>query len=84
MRGRLQKDTYNGNTIKTYLSDYQSRQSEPYGGAKDRNGGNGTMRLMRLNKTKQTLSVLTFIPQANGAVIKETDGDSQFTDALYK
>ncbi len=39
---------------------------------------------MRLNKTKQTLSVLTFIPQANGAVIKETDGDSQFTDALYK
>ncbi|MGE9313885.1 metallophosphoesterase [Niabella sp. CJ426] len=78
------KDTYNGNTIKTYLSDYQSRQGEPYEGAKDRNGGNGTMRLMRLNKTKQTLSIVTFIPQANGSVIKETDGDSQFTDALYK
>lgn len=78
------KDTYNGNTIKTYLSDYQSRQSEPYGGTKDRNGGNGTMRLMRINKTKQTLSVVTFMPQANGTVISETDGDSQFTHNLYQ
>ena len=78
------KDEYNGNVIKTYLSDYQSRQSAPYSGTKDRNGGNGSMRLMRLNKTKQTLSVLTFIPKPNGTIVKETDGDSQFTDALYK
>lgn len=78
------KDTFNGNTIKTYLSDYQSRQSPPYGGKQDRNGGNGTMRLMRLNKTKQTLSVITFIPQKKGSVTAETDPDSQFTDALYK
>ncbi|WP_346238727.1 metallophosphoesterase [Niabella insulamsoli] len=79
----FRKDTYNGNIIKTYLQDYQSRQSPPYGGSKDRNGGSGTMRLMRLNKTKQTLSVLTFTPQANGSVIKEQDGDSEFTHGLY-
>ncbi|MCH5599182.1 metallophosphoesterase family protein [Niabella ginsengisoli] len=79
----FRKDTHNGNVIKTYLSDYQSRQSPPYSGAKDRNGGSGTMRLMRLNKTKQKISILTFTPQPNGTVIKEEDGDSKFTDALY-
>ncbi len=78
------KDEFKGNTIKTYLSDYQSRQSPPYGGKNDRNGGDGTMRLMRLNHTKQTLNVITFIPQKNGSVVHETDPDSQFTDPLYK
>jgi len=80
----FRKDTFNGNTIKTYLSDYQSRQNPPYEKAKDRNGGNGTMRLMRLNKSKQTLSVVTFMPQAGGRVDFETDEDSRFTEPLYK
>ncbi|MFT4092521.1 MAG: metallophosphoesterase [Niabella sp.] len=80
----IRKDVYNGHVIKSYLSDYQSRQNAPYSGAKDRNGGNGVMRLMRINKTRQTLSVITFAPQANGSVIKEEDGDSQFTEPLFK
>ena len=80
----FRKDEYNGNVIKTYLSDYQARQSAPYGGKKDRNGGNGLMRLMRLNKTKQNLSIITFAPRANGQIIKEEDGDSQFTEPLFK
>ena len=80
----FRRDVYNGNTIKGYLSDYQSRENAPYGGKKDRNGGNGTMRLMKFNRTKQTLSVVTFTPKANGQVEYETDGDSQFTEALYK
>lgn len=79
----FRKDRYNGSIIKTYLQDYQSRQDPPYSGAKDRNGGSGTMRLMRINKTKQTLSVLTFTPQADGKVLYEEDADSKFTDALF-
>ena len=79
----FRKDTFNGNVIKTYLTDYQARQNSPYSGAKDRNGGNGTMRLMRFNKTKQTLSVITFAPQTNGSVVKEEDEDSQFTQPLF-
>lgn len=78
------KDEFKGNVIKTYLADYQSRQSPPYGGAKNRNGGSGTMRLMRINKSRQTLSVLTFTPQANSTVVNESDGDSRFTDALFR
>ncbi|TZF82816.1 hypothetical protein FW774_15115 [Pedobacter sp. BS3] len=80
----FRRDDYNGHVIKSYLTDYQSRQNPPYSGEKDRNGGNGTMRLMKINKTKQTLSVTTFIPRANGMVIKEEDGDSQFTEPLFK
>lgn len=80
----FRKDTFNGHVIKTYLSDYQSRQNPPYAGAKDRNGGNGTMRLMVFNHTRKTLSVLTFAPQHDGSVIKETDADSEFTQPLYK
>ncbi|WP_460766682.1 metallophosphoesterase [Niabella terrae] len=79
----FRKDSTGASVIKTYLSDYQSRQNPPYSGAKDRNGGNGTMRLMRINTTKQTLSVLTFIPDQNGKVILEKDADSQFTHPLY-
>lgn len=80
----FRKDTFNGNVIKTYLTDYQARQSPPYRGPQDRNGGNGNMRLMRFNKTKQTLSVITFAPQADGSVVKEEDEDSQFTQPLFK
>ncbi|HEY0670500.1 MAG TPA: metallophosphoesterase [Sphingobacteriaceae bacterium] len=80
----FRKDNYNGNIIKTYLTDYQFRQNAPYGGIKDRNGGNGTMRLMKFNKTKQSISVTTFAPRANGQLIKEEDEDSQFTEPMFK
>lgn len=80
----FRKDEFNGNVIKTYLTDYQFRENAPYGGKKDRNGGNGTLRLMKFNKTKQTLSVTTFAPQSDGKVITEEDEDSQFIEPLYK
>jgi len=79
----FRKETYNGNVIKAYLADYQSRQNPPYSGTKDRNGGNGTMRLMRFNITKHTLSVITFVPKDDGSVVMEVDGDSQFTEPLF-
>lgn len=79
----FRRDVFNGNTIKGYLTDYQSRENSPYGGTKDRNGGNGLMRLMKFNLTKQTLSVTTFSPKTNGQVIYEIDGDSKFTEPLY-
>lgn len=80
----FRRDTYKDHVIKSYLTDYQSRQNPPYSGEKDRNGGNGTMRLMKFNTTRQTLSVVTFAPRANGGLIKEEDGDSQFTEPLFK
>jgi hypothetical protein len=80
----FRRDVYNGSTIKGYLTDFQFRENPPYSGPKDRNGGNGTMRLMKFNKTKQTLAVTTFIPKTNGRIEYETDGNSQFTEPLYK
>ncbi|MEJ7778412.1 MAG: metallophosphoesterase [Daejeonella sp.] len=80
----FRSDEYNGNVIKTYLADYQARQSAPYGGQKDRNGGNGLMRLMKFNKTQQTLVTTTFAPRPNGIVIKEEDADSKFIKPLFK
>lgn len=79
----FRRDTANGNIIKTYLTDYQSRRNAPYTDEKDRNGGNGNMRVMRFNTSKNTLSMVTFTPQKNGAVIRETDTDSQFTEPIY-
>jgi hypothetical protein len=66
------KTNYNGHIIKSYLADFQSRPV----------GGNGNMRLMKLNKTLQTLSVRTFAPKS-GPNIVETDADSEFSDGLY-
>ncbi|WP_018627409.1 metallophosphoesterase [Niabella aurantiaca] len=80
----FRRDTFQNNVIKTYLTDYQSRRNPPYAGAEDRNGGNGLMRLLRFNTSKQTVSALTFIPQKDGEVIFETDGDSQFTEPAYQ
>lgn len=60
------QDGYAGNIIKSYLSDYQSRE----------NGGHGLMRLMRFNKTTDLVSIRTFSPYTGQ---EEKDGDSQFT-----
>ncbi|ARS36001.1 metallophosphoesterase [Pontibacter actiniarum] len=77
----FRRDNYNGHIIKSYLADYQSRENAPYDGT-NRNGGNGLMRMMKFNTTKQTLTVRTFAPRP-GSNILETDGDSQFTEPLY-
>lgn len=79
----FRRDAYQNNVIKTYLSDFQSRQNPPYEGEKNRNGGNGLMRLMEFNLTNQTISVKTFAPRENGIHIIEEDEDSKFTKALY-
>lgn len=73
------EDTYNCNTIKTYLSDYQGRVEEDG----ERRGGYGRMRLMKFNITNQTLSVRTFAPRADGNHLIEDDADSQFTKPLF-
>lgn len=76
-------ENFNGKTIKMYLSDYQSRRNAPYT-EKDRNGGNGLMRLMKFNLTKGTLSIRTMAPRKDGKHIWEEDGDSMFTHLLYR
>lgn len=76
-------ENYNGNTIKLYLSDYQSRRNPPYT-ENDRNGGNGTMRLMKFNLKDGTLSVRTLTPQTDGNHVWEEDDDSKFTHPLFK
>ncbi|MCC9138845.1 metallophosphoesterase [Pontibacter silvestris] len=78
----FRRDVNNGHVIKSYLADYQSRESYPYDGSA-RNAGNGLMRLMTFNKTQQTLSVRTFAPRSGGAILFEKDGDSEFTMPLY-
>lgn len=65
------EDTYQGNTVKTYISGYQGRT----------NGGNGWMRLMTFSKSKDLIRVRTYSPTLG---IFETDGDSQFTKPLYR
>lgn len=60
------QDGYAGNTIKSFLSDYQSRP----------NGGHGLMRLMKFSKSKDLISVRTFSPYTGE---EETDADSKFT-----
>jgi hypothetical protein len=60
------KDTFQGNTIHTFLSDYQRRE----------NGGNGLMRLYHFSPGRNLLEVKTLSSLNNEY---ETDGDSQFT-----
>lgn len=75
-------ERYNGQTIKIFLTDYQSRRNPPHVET-DRNGGNGILRLMKFDQTNQQLSVRTFIP-FNDRVVEEADGDSNFSVPLYK
>jgi hypothetical protein len=64
------EDTWNGHTIHTFLSDYQSRP----------NGGHGMMRLYTFSVKSNTISVKTFSPYTNE---EETDADSQFSVPLF-
>jgi len=64
------QDGYAGNIIKSYLSDYQSRE----------NGGHGLMRIMGFSKNKDLVSVHTFSPYTHE---DEKDGDSEFTTPWF-
>jgi hypothetical protein len=62
----MRSDTYNGNTIYTVLSDYQSWT----------NGGNGYLRIMEFDANNNSVSVKTYSPTLN---VYETDANSQFS-----
>jgi hypothetical protein len=78
----LKELNFEGRKIKVLLTDYQGRRNPNYTD-KDRNGGNGILRLMKFNQDKQILSVRTFIPKPN-EIIEENDDDSNFSVPLYK
>lgn len=59
-------DVYNGNTVYTLMSDYQSRT----------NGGNGWLRILEFSPSNNVIRVKTYSPTLNQF---ETDADSQFT-----
>ncbi|SIO36692.1 metallophosphoesterase [Chitinophaga niabensis] len=62
-------DTFEGHTIHTFLSDYQSRP----------NGGGGMMRLYKFAVASREIRVKTFSPVTG---VAERDGDSEFTVAF--
>jgi len=65
------QDTYAGKTVKTFLSDYQSRPK----------GGNGLMRLMKFSPEKDLISVQTLSPYLGSY---EKDGDSEFVKPWFR
>ncbi|KGE14470.1 metallophosphoesterase [Sphingobacterium deserti] len=67
----FRQDSYNGSTVKSFLSDYQSRPM----------GGNGMMRLMRFDLEKDQIQVRTFSPYHD---YEELDADSHFTLGLFR
>ncbi|HOC57362.1 MAG TPA: Ig-like domain-containing protein [Verrucomicrobiota bacterium] len=58
-------NTYNGNTVRTLISDYQCRT----------NGGNGWMRIMDFSPSNNVVTVQTYSPWTDEY---ETDEDSEF------
>lgn len=65
-------ETQNGHTVKVFLSDYQGRP----------NGGNGYMRIMKFNKTLNTIDVRSIQPLP-GPNNEELDLDSKFTVSMF-
>ena len=59
-------DVFNGNSVQTLMSDYQSYD----------NGGNGFMRLMQFSPSNCVIRVTTYSPWLG---LFETDANSQFT-----
>jgi len=59
------EDTFNGRTVYSLMSDYQSRI----------NGGNGWLRLLEFSPSNNVIRVRTYSPTLNQF---ETDADSQF------
>jgi len=65
------QDTYAGSTIRSFLSDYQSRAM----------GGNGLMRLMTFDLDRDCIEVRTFSPYHD---YEEIDDDSHFEVPLFR
>lgn len=65
------EDTYNGHTIRTYVSDYQGRTS----------GGKGALRIMKFSVANDDVTVKTYSPWNSTGY--ETDASSQFTKPLF-
>lgn len=59
-------DTYNGHTVHTLSSDYQTRTK----------GGNGLLRIYKVDPSNNTINVQTYSPYTN---TYETDANSSFT-----
>ncbi|MDB6056460.1 MAG: phosphohydrolase [Verrucomicrobiales bacterium] len=59
-------DTFNGRTVRTYVSDYQGRT----------NGGNGLLRFMRFSPSNNLVSITTYSPWTGKY---ESDSDSQMS-----
>ena len=78
----LKELEFEGRKIKVLLTDYQGRRNPEYT-ENDRNGGNGILRLMKFDQSKQLLSIRTFIPRKDG-LQEENDEDSNFSLPLYK
>ncbi len=68
------EDNFNGNTIKTFMSDYQGPTTVR------QFGGNGLMRIMRFRPDRDEITVKTYSPYRN---LYETDANSQFTRRLF-
>lgn len=58
------QDVYNGNTVRTFISNYQFRM----------NGGNGWMRMIYFSPENNTVTIKTYSPWLDKY---ETDGNSQ-------
>lgn len=67
----FRQDTYDGHTMKSFLSDYQSRPM----------GGNGLMRLMRFDLAADNIQVRTLSPYHD---YEEMDADSHFKLGLFR
>lgn len=74
------EDVFQGNTIRTYLSNYQMRplKSSPSTG----NGGGGLMRLMKFFPNKNYMEVSTFTPYKD-PIEFENDEDSKFIRPMF-
>ncbi len=64
------EDTFQGNTIRTFLSDYQSREL----------GGNGLLRLYKISVEKNEMEIKTYSTWTNEY---EEDDDSHFITKLF-
>lgn len=67
----FRQDSYQGHSVKSFLSDYQSRPM----------GGNGLMRLMTFDLPRDQIQVRTFSPYHQ---YEELDADSHFSLALFR
>ncbi len=74
------EDVFEGNTIRSYLSNYQMR---PFKSTRSTgNGGRGLMRLMKFVPEKNYVEISTFTPYTDPIEFEE-DGDSKFVRPMF-